>query len=85
MPEPRTISLNCAKNMSSRSLSSFSAVTGSYTFGSSMSASSPSSPVGSGASLQRDVRETVLVVLVLEPHEVDKNWIGFCFLSKFGP
>lgn len=37
--------------MSSRSRSSLKLDTGSYTLGSSMSASSPSSPVGSGASL----------------------------------
>lgn len=51
IPAPRTISLNCERNISSLSSNSFQFWTGSYTLGSSMSASSPSSPVGSGASL----------------------------------
>lgn len=54
IPDPLTISLNCDRNISKRSKSSCSLITGSYTFGNSASASSPSSPVGSGASLLKN-------------------------------
>lgn len=51
MPVPRTISLYWARNIWRRSSRAVKDGMGSYTFGISMSRSSASSPVGSGASL----------------------------------